>query len=388
MDYKIDALEKLKITKEYVENCAKKEKEKIEESNTNMVVDNTTVDVQEINKETEESDLTRFIASITEEERTLQKQFEQLEKVYLSTKKEYESEKENKEQLEEKIADLEEKISSKKTKKENYSKELEDAKKTIDGLEAKYEQVISAENIGTVQAEKELKENLLSDESALVSYEVQLSSLKDTLQEVKDTYKTAKKNWNLFKESFSNGVWTAQRSGTLSYVGYDAGSYINSATPIIGYDDSNVLSVELTIDQSEIASIAVGDSVLVRGSFRNEITGTVANISNTQNSQSVSNVTYAVVVTVENTNNSIASGDTVTVTFETAPVENVLFLSNRLVQSDEQGDYVLLKNADGTTTRIEVSTGVSNDMFTEIKEGLNEGDCCIAKKQVEQEEVK
>lgn len=383
-----DTLEKIKIAKEYVENYTKKEGKKIEEYNTNVTVVNTGAGAQETNAENEETDLNRFVAYVTEEEQTLQKKFEQSEKVYLANQKKYESKKQKKEELEEKIVNLKEKISGRKAKKEKYAEELEDAKKTINGLEAKYKQAISTENTGTVQAEKELKENLLSDESALTSYEVQLSSLKDSLQEVKESYKTAKKNWNLFKECFSDGIWEAQRCGILSYIGYDSGSFINNATPVVGYDNSNTLSVELTIDQSQIASIAVGDSVSVSGSFRNEITGTVASISNTQNSQSVSNVTYAVVVTVENTGDSFVSGDTVSVTFEKAPIENVLYISSRLVQNDEQGNYVLLKSTDGTITRKEVTTGISNNMFTEIKEGVSEGDCCIVKKQIEQEEPK
>lgn len=324
-----EALEKVKITKEYVENYTKKvnnntENIKTEESNTTTVTGNEAVQGKETTADAEESDLTRFLATVTEDERLLQEQYQQAETAYQLAQKEYESKKEEKENLEEKIANLEEKISNRKTKKEEYAEELKDAKNTINGLEAKYAKAISAENIGTVQAEKELKENLLSDESAYTSYEVQLSELKSTLQEVKDAYKTAKKNWKLFKENFADGVWTAQSFGTLSYVGYDAGSYINNATPVVGYDNSDVLSVELTVDQSEIASIAVGDSVSVSGSFRNAVTGTVANISNTQNSQSVSKVTYAVVVTVENADNSLVSGDTVTVTFATSPVENVL----------------------------------------------------------------
>lgn len=347
--------------------------------NTNAVAENGEIKLQETNVDTEETDLTCFFASVIEDEKALQKQYEQAEKEYSSVQKEFESKKTKKEGLEEKIASLEEKISSRETKKEKYVEELENAKKTINRLAAKYQQAISAEKLGSVQAEKELKENLLSDESALTSYEMQLSVLKNALQEVKDTYKTARHNWRLFKESFQDGVWMAKKSGTLSYVGYEVGSYINSATPVVGYDNTDELSVELTVDQSEISSIAVGDRVSIRGSFRKEVTGTIANISNIQNSQSVSKVTYAVVVTVENSDNSLVSGDKVTVTFETEPVEEALYLSNRLVQRDEQGDYVLLKNENGSTVRTEITTGVSNNMFTEIKEGLNEGDCCVAK---------
>lgn len=374
-------LDNIKITKKYIENYTKQQKSNTSEKEAEPLS-------EEESETIEETDLSRFIASVTQDETALQKQYEQVEKEYLLAKEEYEDKKQKKEDIEEKISNWEEKVLNWKSKKTTYTEELKDAKSTINGLEAKYEKAISAKSIGTIQAEKELAENLLAEEVAGTSYEMQLSDIEDTLQEAQDNYNIANENWKQFGKCFSDGVWMAEKAGTLSYVGYEAGGYMSSDIPVLGYDNKDMVSIELTIDQSEIASIAVGDQVTVNGSFGQGITGTVTNISNTQNSQSVSKVTYAVTVTVENTNQPLAGGDTATVTFKTSSVENTLYIPKRLVQSDEQGNYVLLKNADGTTTRTEIITGASNDMFVEIKEGLSEGDCCVVKVQKEQEVAK
>jgi multidrug efflux pump subunit AcrA (membrane-fusion protein) len=52
--------------------------------------------------------------------------------------------------------------------------------------------------------------------------------------------------------------------------------------------------------------------------------------------------------------------------------DNVLLVPNKALKRDKQGKYVeVLRN--GAATRVYVTTGVSNEDYTEIVKGLQEG---------------
>ena len=91
---------------------------------------------------------------------------------------------------------------------------------------------------------------------------------------------------------------------------------MNSMTAIAGYSNENTLSIDVTVDQTDIGNISVGDEVSVNiQNMPQTVTGKVAAIETTSSSESVSKVTYTVTVSVDYTQGMMSSGSTAQVNF-------------------------------------------------------------------------
>jgi len=56
--------------------------------------------------------------------------------------------------------------------------------------------------------------------------------------------------------------------------------------------------------------------------------------------------------------------------------KDILLVSNVAVKSDEEGDYVEVINQEGQITQKSVETGISDDINTEIIQGIKKRYCC------------
>ena len=384
-----DQWKEVQVVQSYVEKYMQTSENKTEKANAEVTPENTNMAAldQESDTEAEQDSLTAFVDALGMD--TAKK----LEN-YKKTKADYEEKKTKVETLatkiekkESKIQDLETQISTLQTNLSAYQSDLKEAKKNVDALQAAYDQAKADEITGTVEAEKELQLNLLAEGSASVSYRLQAATLMDTLDSAQKAYDKAKENWEVFEDTFADGVWYAQSSGTVTYLGYEEGDFITNMSPILGYYNGDTISVEVTVDQSQIATIAVGDQVTVSTlTSRRGVTGTVSVVSSEQNSTSASKVTYGVTISMDNTAGTLTSGDTATVAFPADTIEDATYISARLVQSDSRGEYVTVINEDGSTEAVVITTGVNNGTYVEIKDGVSVGTHCIASKTVEQEE--
>ena len=67
---------------------------------------------------------------------------------------------------------------------------------------------------------------------------------------------------------------------------------------------------------------------------------------------------------------------TAAITVVTATKENVLVVPNRAILRDANGKYVETLNG-GTTSKIYITTGLSNQDYTEVVDGLKEGQAIV-----------
>lgn len=327
------------------------------------------------------SDMQTFIEKVNSDAKERETAYQAAEKTYTTKKTAYEKWEQTVEKKEEAIEAKESAIETLEQTIVKQKEELANAKKEISSLQANYEQAVTNRESKIIEAKEELEQNLLTGDGAEVSYEIELAELEETLQAAQESYDEAKEALELFEESFQDYTWYAKSSGNLSYVGYEEGDYMDSQTPVLGYYNGDIISIEITVDQSEISALSVGDTVTVATtSMPRGTEGVIAKIANTKNSTSASKVTYAVTISVDNTENSVQSGETATVSYTSQTLKNVLYIAQRLVQSDESRTYVTVKEESGETKEVEITTGLETGTFVEIKEGLEEGDCCVATK--------
>lgn len=206
---------------------------------------------------------------------------------------------------------------------ETYNKDVEQAQNTlnkhtqnVDALKESYE-VASRE----YEAEKiKLKETY---DLAVVEGKYAEDTYNKTVLTLENSVKSAEKKLNDLKEgqekllALENGVITAQQAGTLEAVNYSVEDVISSSKALVSYYDTSKLDISLEIPQENIAEIEIGDEVNVSISGRREVSGRVTSIANEATSGgSRSDVTYTVVVSVENEEGSLTTGTSVTVIFE------------------------------------------------------------------------
>ena len=172
-------------------------------------------------------------------------------------------------------------------------------------------------------------------------------------------------------------------NGTYLYAPYDCviktitvgevGEVCRSTHNIQILDATNLL-MTLEVDETELNSIQVGQEVVITPNSNEEKTyvGKITKI-NEIGTYASNGSKFKVTILFENDNNvKIGMSASCVITIEKA--ENVVAVPIASVQSNGNSKYVVVVNEDKTTTNINVTTGLSNDAYVEIKEGLTGGE--------------
>ena len=150
------------------------------------------------------------------------------------------------------------------------------------------------------------------------------------------------------------------------------GKKATSSNYIQVYNVSNVL-VSINVSESEIANIKEGDEVeIVLTSDSSKIyTGKISKISSV-GTYSSSGSTFEVEVTIKNDGN-IKVGMSVNCTINIEELTDVIAVPINAIQINGDRRYVVVVDGD-KTEEVEVTTGLSDDNYVEIKSGLTTGE--------------
>ncbi len=196
-------------------------------------------------------------------------------------------------------------------------KALEQLEGSVDALEQNYEKASLGAETKKLELQKEYETAVLEGEYAQTTYNETVEKLKAAEDSAEETLEELKEEQAALL-ALENGVVCANQSGTLASVTYDVEDVLFSGTELVSYYNTSELTISVEIEQENIAKVAVGDkvSVSVSGNRRGNITGKVVSVaSSATTGRSVSDVTYAVVVSIENENNMLSAGTSATVTF-------------------------------------------------------------------------
>ena len=295
--------------------------------------------------------------------------------IYEKAKESSETAAEKLETKQTKLSQIENKLAAASRQLENLETELKNAENNIEAYKAAYDKAVVAQDTNQVLAEQEYENNRLTSGYADIIFRSAKKELEEQLNQAKEEVEMAENNLEQWRAWIGNGVITASEDGTLASVGYEADTYISSMIPLVSYYDGNVLSIDVTIDQKDIGSISVGETleVSVNGAF---VEGTVAAIATERAESGASKVNYTVTVNIENTEGSYTSGQSAEMTFVKEELENVLYLPKQMILEDGKGSYTWVKNGD-EKEKVYVQTGESNDSYMVLTDGLEEGQTCI-----------
>ncbi|MBM6680754.1 efflux RND transporter periplasmic adaptor subunit [Pseudoflavonifractor capillosus] len=249
----------------------------------------------------------------------------------------------------------------------------------------KEEETVTAQVSGEVSSIRVSEGDQVSSGQTLIV--LTSNDLDDSLQSASESLRNAEISLENQYENLDDYTITSPIKGTIVDKNYNAGETTEANQVLCTIYDLSYLTMTLSVDELDIASIEVGQSVSIVADAVEDTTytGTVTKVS-VAGTSSGSATTYPVTIRIDETD-GLLPGMSVDATIELASAEDVLAIPSAALN---RGDTVLVtadspSAANGTlvesTTEdgedyysVEVTTGVSGDDYIEIVSGLQEGD--------------
>lgn len=249
----------------------------------------------------------------------------------------------------------------------------------------KEEETVTAQVSGEVSSIRVSEGDQVSSGQTLIV--LTSDDLDDSLQSASESLRNAEISLENQYENLDDYTITSPIKGTIVDKNYNAGETTEANQVLCTIYDLSYLTMTLSVDELDIASIEVGQSVSIVADAVEDTTytGTVTKVS-VAGTSSGSATTYPVTIRIDDTD-GLLPGMSVDATIELAAAQDVLAIPSAALN---RGDTVLVtadspSAANGTLVEstaedgedyysVEVTTGVSGDDYIEIVSGLQEGD--------------
>ena len=208
--------------------------------------------------------------------------------------------------------------------------------------------------------------------------------LTESIQSASESLRSAEISMQNLQDAMNNYTITAPISGTIIEKDAKVGDAVKAGDTLCIVYDLSYLEMNINVDELQISSITVGQKVQISADAVPDKTyvGTVTRVSMKGASNS-GTTTYPVSIRIDDTD-GLRPGMNANAEIVVAEAKNALVVPNAAVM---RGSYVLVTkdspsaaNADTTMEAPEgfvyvpVKTGVSDDDYTQIVSGIQEGD--------------
>ena len=219
--------------------------------------------------------------------------------------------------LEQNLKDLEEAQEKYEDAVTNASFNLQTLQLKLPSLQQAVTEAKENYEIQLAQAKLTYETSLSSAERAESDYNTTVEKAESDLASLKSTYEDAKENLELFESSVGDGYFYASEDGTILRTMVRAEQTLTSDAVVFVYSNPKELTVTVSVDQSDIAKLTVGDRAYVQTSAGSGYTGVITAIDPVSSSDSRTSVTYSVTVqiTAGDEENSLSANESVTVVF-------------------------------------------------------------------------
>ena len=219
--------------------------------------------------------------------------------------------------LEQNLKDLEEAQEKYEDAVTNASFNLQTLQLKLPSLQQAVTEAKENYEIQLAQAKLTYETSLSGAERAESDYNTTVEKAKSDLAALKSTYEDAKENLELFESSVGDGYFYASEDGTILRTMVRAEQTLTSDAVVFVYSNPKELTVTVSVEQSDIAKLTVGDSAYVQSSAGSGYTGVITAIDPVSSSDSRTSVTYSVTVqiNVEDEEDSLSANESVTVVF-------------------------------------------------------------------------
>ena len=208
--------------------------------------------------------------------------------------------------------------------------------------------------------------------------------LTESIQSASESLRSAEISMQNLQDTMNNYTITAPISGTIIEKDAKLGDAVKAGDTLCIVYDLSYLEMSINVDELQISSISVGQKVQITADAVPDKTyvGTVTRVS-MKGTSNGGTTTYPVTIRIDDTD-GLRPGMNANAEIVVAEAKNALVVPNAAVM---RGSYVLVTkdspsaaNADTTMEAPEgfvyvpVKTGVSDDDYTQIVSGIQEGD--------------
>ena len=208
--------------------------------------------------------------------------------------------------------------------------------------------------------------------------------LTESIQSASESLRSAEISMQNLQDAMNNYTITAPISGTIIEKDAKVGDAVKTGDTLCIVYDLSYLEMNINVDELQISSISVGQQVQITADAVPDKTyvGTVTRVS-MKGTSNGGTTTYPVTIRIDDTD-GLRPGMNANAEIVVAEAKNALVVPNAAVV---RGSYVLVTkdspsaaNADTTMEAPEgfvyvpVKTGVSDDDYTQIVSGIQEGD--------------
>lgn len=313
------------------------------------------------------------------------KKINKLEKEIKKLKKEIES-------ISDQIVEYEDQLAE--TEKKNAKEEAAAATPTEEGTTREPKLIDTAsitksirslnKNLSKKQEELAEKQADLAEQQGIVSANKDVKVSESTKAQMEAVEQLSNMNINDAQESLDKaeaGIVTAT-DGIVESVEIIKGAYASETQTLLTIIHSDSVGVEFSISKDDLDSISTGQKarVVIAG---NEYQGTVDYISRVAvddtllGNVSAGGGTIKGRIRLSNPDDGIYIGVTAKVYIFVGESDGTLAVPYEALNTDVDGDFVLVVNAENIIERRDVTLGLYSDNYYEITDGLEEGDRVI-----------
>ncbi len=284
----------------------------------------------------------------------------------------------------------------------NAQKELESAEeksdslqKAIDNAQTNYDNAVNdllmsyyTSNVNLNSDYENMQQKYTAYQQAQASYEIAVKSAGETLKDYADSLEktqatsnttTATVELEALYDQLEDYKITAPIDGVITVLNINVGdsaSTSDTAAEVTNYDK---MKVQIKIDEDNISALDNGTEVTVSVDALNKTyKGTIENMS--KKATVSNNVSYFTADVTFDADDDIRSGLSAEVKYLLNGVENVVSVSmSALNYNTDNTAYVLVGGNASNAQQRNVTLGISNGTYVEIKDGLAEGETVLVK---------
>ena len=244
------------------------------------------------------------------------------------------------------------------------------------------ERTLTAQAAGTVTSIHVQEGQTVAKNDILI--ELSGDDLTESIQSASETLRSAEISLQNLQDTMANYTVTSPISGTIIEKDAKVGDAVKSGDTLCVIYDLSYLEMVINVDELQISSLTVGQKVQITADAVQDknYVGTVTRVS-MKGTSNGGTTTYPVTIRIDETD-GLPPGRTATAEIVVAEAANALTVPNAAIV---RGGYVLVtqdspsaSKADTTMEAPEgfvyvaVKTGVSDDDYTQIVSGIQEGD--------------
>ncbi|MCM1344609.1 MAG: efflux RND transporter periplasmic adaptor subunit [Lachnospiraceae bacterium] len=215
--------------------------------------------------------------------------------------------------LEQNLKDLEQAQADYDEAVANAAFELQTLQLKLPSLELALTEAKENYSISMQQAKLTYETSLANAERAESDYETAVQKAESDYGTLLNAYEDAGENLEIFENLVGDGYFYASGNGTILRTMVRAGQSLSAESTVFMYTDIEEMTVTVSVDQSDIAKVNLGDTATVVTSSYGYFDASVSEINPVSSSTSRSSVSYNVVLTLTGDTSGLSSNESVTV---------------------------------------------------------------------------